>query len=79
MLSERSADGVSGLDYVRVDKATDVVKAFPDLGLVDASASAANTVAAPLLSIAGEATPPYYSCKLHCAHYSTYRTNRALH
>ena len=59
MLSERSADGVSGLDYVRVDKATDVVKAFPDLGLVDASASAANTVAAPLLSIAGEATPPY--------------------
>ena len=40
------------MDYVRVDKDTAVVKAFPDLGWVDSTASAANTVAAPLLSIA---------------------------
>ena len=41
------------LDYVSVAKGADVVKAFPKLGWVDSSSLAVDTVAAPLLSIAG--------------------------
>ena len=41
------------LDYVSVDKSAAIVKAFPDLGWKDSSAVTANTVAVPLLSLAG--------------------------
>ena len=48
------------LDYVSVAKGADVVKAFPKLGWVDSSAITADTVAAPLLSIAGVVCLPAF-------------------
>ena len=43
-----------------VAKGADVVKAFPKLGWVDSSSSAADTVAAPLLSVAGVVCLPAF-------------------
>ena len=48
------------LDYVSVDKSAAVVKAFPDLGWKDSSAVTANTVAVPLLSLAGVVCLPAF-------------------
>ena len=48
------------LDYVSVTKGADVVKAFPKLGWVDSSSLSADTVAAPLLSIAGVVCLPAF-------------------
>ena len=48
------------LDYVSLAKSADVVKAFPKLGWVDSSAITADTVAAPLLSIAGVVCLPVF-------------------
>ena len=48
------------LDYVSVAKGADVVKAFPKLGWVDSSSIAVDTVAAPLLSVAGVVCLPAF-------------------